>query len=107
MRLMSLTTEDIEQIRQLLRSEVKPIVRAQVENVFETRGREIVREEIDIQLQPLSGKLEAIENDVKELYAISDRLRGEVRQGFKRVNKKLGNLYKRLYKLEDYSGFLV
>lgn len=55
---MSLTSEDLQQIRTVLRDEIEII--------------------LDRKLEPIVGKLEAIENDVKEIYDMIARLQSRV-----------------------------
>ncbi|HWL44338.1 MAG TPA: hypothetical protein VNQ73_15460 [Ilumatobacter sp.] len=53
---MSLTQEDLTQIRTIMRDEIESI--------------------LDRKLEPILGKLEAIENDVKEIYGMTAALQG-------------------------------
>jgi len=59
---MSLTQQDLSQIRQLMREEVEAVVRP------------IVRYEVDMvvteRLRPVESEVKALRNDVKELYGI-------------------------------------
>ena len=55
---MSLTQDDIKIIRTVIREEV----------------REIVKDEVAKSTEILSGKIEALEDDIKELYFMVDRL---------------------------------
>jgi hypothetical protein len=76
---------------------LRAVVRDEVGTTFETRGREIVREEVKAQIQPLEGKVDALQNDVIELYGTTKKIRGEMRRGFQHVNRRLG-------RLEDSAG---
>ena len=75
---MSLSADDLqdirtvirEEVRPIIREEVRPIVREEVRAAFDTDGRLIVRDEIDKRLSPLEGRVTALENDVKEIYFI-------------------------------------
>ena len=61
-----MTQKDLEQIRLVIREEV--------ESTFESKGRVMIREEVepllDRKLEPILDKLEALENDVKEIYTM-------------------------------------
>jgi hypothetical protein len=106
----TLTDEDLSKIRGIMREEIKvgvfegpglerlrTVVRDEVETVFENRGREIVRQEIKPLLKPLENKVDALQNDVIELYGITKKLGAEMRRGFRHVNQRLA-------RLEDNAG---
>ncbi|HEY5668141.1 MAG TPA: hypothetical protein VIR03_03175 [Candidatus Saccharimonadales bacterium] len=59
---MSLTHDDLKAIREIIRDDTSSVVRS------------AVREE----LHPLSGELEALRNDVKEIYDMISDLQGVV-----------------------------
>ena len=61
---MSLTVDDLKEIRIIIREEVRPIIREEVRPIV----REEVRAEVDTRLRPVEGRLEAVENDVKDIY---------------------------------------
>jgi hypothetical protein len=67
---MSLTQNDLKRIREVIEEVVSPIVRDEVALVV----RPIVQEEAEKSTAVLSGKLDALENDIKELYFMVDRL---------------------------------
>jgi len=90
--------QDLDQIRQIIREEVEStfeskgrvMIREEVESTFESKGRVMIREEVestfeskgrtvlrdemesmlDRKLEPVLDKLEALENDVKEIYTM-------------------------------------
>jgi len=59
---MNLTTDDLQAIREIIKTELTITV------------RETVKEE----LMPISGELEALRNDVKEIYEMLSDLEGKV-----------------------------
>jgi hypothetical protein len=59
---MNLTTDDLRAIREIIKTELTVTV------------REAVKEE----LKPLSGELEALRNDIKEIYDMLSELEGKV-----------------------------
>lgn len=94
---MSLTKNDLQQIRTIMHEEVRDVVR----ETFETQGKEIIREEmrlimhtegrdmtrsiVSAELQPvkeslarLEGTVEALENDIKDIYGMVSDLQKAV-----------------------------
>lgn len=65
---------DLQEIRGIVREEVRVIVKEEVRDAFQTEGRKIVREEISKSISTLDGKLEALENDVKDMYEMISEL---------------------------------
>ena len=59
---MNLTTDDLQAIREIIKTELTITV------------REAVKEE----LMPISGELEALRNDVKDIYEMLSDLEGKV-----------------------------
>jgi hypothetical protein len=55
-------------VREVVREEVRPIVREVVRDDVRPIVREEVKLVVDSGLKELSGKVEALENDVKEIY---------------------------------------
>ncbi len=67
---MSLTKEDFSQLRLVIREEVRPIVRQEVRLVV----REEVESILEEKLEPIRGEIQALRNDVKELFVIVGNL---------------------------------
>jgi len=63
---MSLTTEDIQQIRVIVREEARVIVREELESSITTR--------IEPRFDGLDRRIEALDNDIKEIYAMISEL---------------------------------
>lgn len=89
---MSLTKSDLQSIRTVLQEEVRPIIPEEVRPILREEVRPIIREAVQpvvreevknqmgIQLAPIrrqlndiDGRLEALKNDVKEIYFILSR----------------------------------
>lgn len=79
---MSLTKDDLQQIRTIITEEVGTIVRGEVKTVFDETGRRAVREEvvsiIDSRMDPrfdtLEGRIKTLNNDVKDIYKMISTL---------------------------------
>ncbi len=59
---MSLTHDDLSQIRTIVRDEVRSIVREEVDSVLTQK------------LKPIEGEIQALRNDIKEIYAMIAKL---------------------------------
>ena len=63
---MSLTATDLNEIRTIVRDEVHTVVREELESAISTR--------IDPRLDKIEGRIEALENDVKDMYKMLSEL---------------------------------
>lgn len=70
---MSLTTEDISQIRTVIREEVREIVHDEVQTEIQKEVRPLARK-----IDELAGNVEALENDIKEIYQMLKDMQGAV-----------------------------
>lgn len=68
---MSLTTDDLTQIRTIIRDEVRPIISEEVELQIAPISREIT--EVSTKVDNLSGEVKALRSDVKTIYNSLDR----------------------------------
>ena len=75
---MSLTAEDLWSIRDIIKDEVQDIFHREgkrvIRAVVNKDVREIVHDAVSFELNTVTGKVTALENDVKEIYFILARL---------------------------------
>lgn len=119
---MSLTKDDLDQIRGILRDEVREVVRNEVREIIRTEvreffrgeGREIIRGEvsqevstavmpqfhavneklsnIDERLTRVEGEVEALGNDVREIYGMLKPLNSELNARLDDHEERIGAL---------------
>ena len=97
---MSLTTEDMQQIRVIVREEARVIVREELESSITTR--------IDPRFNSLDGRIEALDNDIKEIYAMISELQKLTRQvaHFEKydLEQKILSSYKNIISIAKVAG---
>lgn len=91
---MSLTDNDLGQIRQIVRDEARVIVREEIDSAISAR--------IEPRFDKMEGNLEALENDIKEIYEMLAELQKHARPV---AHFEKYNLEQKI--LESYHGVLA
>lgn len=97
---MSLTTDDLQQIRTIVRDEARIIVREEIESAISAR--------IEPRFDSLDGRLETLENDIKDIYEMISDLQKLTRQvaHFEKydLEQKILKSYKNLIAIAKEAG---
>ncbi len=97
---MSLTNDDIKQIRTIVREEARTIVREELDSAISTR--------IEPRFDTIEGRLETLENDIKDIYEMISELQKLTRRvaHFEKydLEQKILTAYKNILAIADDAG---
>ena len=77
---MGLTTDDLQQIRTIVKEEARIVVRKEAHTIMHEELDSTVTTRIDPRFDNLEERVEALDNDIKEIYEMISELQKLTRQ---------------------------